>query len=428
MKLRDVLHWPMKAIFWPPSLVLRQFGSAAYFSYLVGWRRFPSWVLRHGINSLPIAAGATGMGCIGYPGHPAWEVTSACNLRCIHCHVTADTPGPDELNTDEAKGFIDDLARIDGFRMLVYTGGEPLVRKDIFALMHHSKEAGLINVIATNGTLITEETAFRLKEEGLACAAVSLDSWRDEVHDFVRNRQNTYGLAMRGIRALKKAGIPLQINCTAMQYNFDDLDELLDLVDGLGSGIMLMYQLVPVGRGDDIRDATLSVNENERLLKFLAKKQKDVSTIVEPVAGPQYWPYLMERKGLKNGTWLRVAEQVFHGCAAGRGFVYIKANGDVWPCPFVEVIAGNVKERPFDRIWEDSPVFAALRNRENTLKGRCGDCRYRAMCGGCRGRAMACTGDYLAEDPSCFLEDSLIDRAGPVRSSGRAPRSGRVSG
>ena len=404
MGLTDMGRWPLKAVFWPPSLVLRQLGSALYFSYLVGWNRFPSWMLRHGINSLPIAAGATGMGCIGFPAHPAWEVTSACNLRCIHCHVTADKPAPDELDTDEAKRFIDDIARVDAFRMLVYTGGEPLVRKDIFELMHHSKQAGLINVIATNGTLINGETAFRLKEEGLVTAAVSIDSYRDEVHDYVRNRPDTYELAMNGIRALKKAGIPLQINATAMQYNFPDLDELLELVDDLGSGIMLMYQLVPVGRGDAIRDATLSINENERLLKFLARKQKEVSTIIEPVAGPQYWPYLMEQKRLKGGLWMALARKVFHGCSAGRGFVYIKANGDVWPCPFVEITAGNVRQNPFSRIWQESDVFKALRDRETTLKGKCGECTYRLICGGCRGRAMAYSGDYLSEDPSCFIE------------------------
>ncbi len=345
------------------------------------------------------------MGCIGYPGHPAWEVTSACNLRCVHCHVTADSPSADELNTDEAKHLIDEIARVSEFRVLVYTGGEPMVRRDIFDLMRHSKEAGLINVIATNGTLITEEEAYRLKEEGVVCAAVSLDSWRYEVHDYVRNRGNSYELAMRGIRELKKAGIPLQINCTAMQYNFGDLNELLEVVDGLGSGIMLMYQLVPVGRGGAIRDATLNVNDNERLLKFLAEKQKEVSTIVEPVAGPQYWPYLMERKDLRNAAWLSMGEHVFHGCAAGRGFVYIKANGEVWPCPFVEVNAGNVREQSFGHIWRDSPVFSDLRNRETALKGRCGACKYKTMCGGCRGRALAYTGDYLAEDPSCFIID-----------------------
>jgi len=111
----------------------------------------------------------------------------------------------------------------------------------------------------------------------------------------------------------------------------------------------------------------------------------------------------MESKGLTNGAWLSMAEKVFHGCAAGRGFVYVKANGDVWPCPFVEVKAGNVREDSFARIWRDSKVFRDLRNREQTLKGNCGECKYRTICGGCRGRAMAYTGDYLAEDPSCFL-------------------------
>ncbi len=404
MSLSDIMRWPFKSIFWPPSLPARQLGGAMLFSHLIKWNKFPSWLIRHGINSLPIAAGATGMGCIGYPGHPAWEVTNACNLRCIHCHVTADTPGEDELNTSEAKHFIDDLSRVTEFRTLVYTGGEPLVRPDIFELMHHSKKAGFINVLATNGTLITEETAIKLKDAGVATAAVSLDSSKEGIHNYVRNKDSAYNLAMRGIHALKKAGIPLQINTTAMHYNFDDLDELLALVDKLGSGIMLMYQLVPVGRGEIIEDATLKINENERLLKFLARKQKEISTIVEPVAGPQYWPYIMEEAGKTNGIYLKMAKQVFHGCAAGRGFVYIKANGEVWPCPFVEVSAGNVRQKPFDEIWRSSEVFLNLRDRENLLKGKCGQCRYNGICGGCRGRAKAYTGDYLGEDPSCFID------------------------
>jgi len=208
---------------------------------------------------------------------------------------------------------------------------------------------------------------------------------------------------MRGMKAITKAGILLQINVTAMEYNFDTLQDLIELADTKGSGIMLMYQLVPVGRGSNIESATLDITENERLLNFLKDKQKDVSTIVEPVAGPQYWPFLMEQNKKTNGIWMKMAEKTFHGCAAGRGFVYIKANGDIWPCPFVEVNAGNVRDRSFDSIWRESEVFVNLRNREHTLKGRCGDCKYHSICGGCRGRAMATTGDYLAEDPSCFI-------------------------
>lgn len=400
------LNWPLKRIFWPPSLIIKQFGSVLYFKHLIKWNGFNRWLFKHSFKSLPVAAGSIGMGCIGFPSHPAWEVTAACNLRCIHCHATSGKPAKDELTTDEAKRFIDELARIDEFRMLVYTGGEPLVRPDLFELLEHSKKAGLANVIATNGTLIDEEVAFKLKEAGVVGAAVSLDSSMSEIHNRIRANPEAFEMAMRGIRSVKKAGILLQINVTAMEYNFATMDELIELADAQGAGIMLMYQLVPVGRGSKIEEATLDVNENERLLKFLIEKQKNISTIIEPVAGPQYWPYLMEQNKKTHRIWMKLAEQVFNGCAAGRGFVYIKANGDVWPCPFVEISAGNVRDESFESIWRGSDIFTNLRNRENTLHGRCGDCKYRKICGGCRGRAMAYSGDYLAEDPSCFIHTS----------------------
>lgn len=405
--------WPLKSIFWPPTMVLRQLGSVLYFSYLIGWNQLPRWFLRHSIPSLPVAAGALGMGCIGFPNHPAWEVTAACNLRCIHCHAAGGRPAPGELSTEEAKQFIDDLAEVKEFRMLVYTGGEPLVRPDLLELLHHSHKVGFTNVIATNATLITDEVARELREAGVVGAAVSLDSVRAEVHDTIRGVPGAFDRAMRGIHALRRAGILVQVNVTAMDYNFADLEELIALADEVGAGIMLMYQLVPVGRGSTIRDATLTVNQNERLLKSLARMQKQVSTIIEPVAGPQYWPYLMIRKGRANGLWLQLARLFFHGCSAGRGFVYIKANGDVWPCPFVGVRCGNIKETPFRKIWEESEVFRNLRNRENTLKGQCGDCPYHGICGGCRGRAWAYSGDYLAEDPLCFLHRGTRNIAPP---------------
>ncbi len=401
----SILDWPLKSIFWPPSLVARQLGSVLLFKHLLGWKRFPRWLFTHSLSSLPVAAGAVGMGCIGFPAHPAWEVTSACNLRCIHCHASSSTPSKDEFTTDEAKRFIDSLREVQEFRMLVYTGGEPLMRHDIFELLNHSKSVGFTNVIATNGTLIDEEVAFRLREAGVVGAAVSLDSPRPEAHNFIRKNNNAYALALRGMDALRKAGILLQVNATAMEYNFDDFDELLTLADKYGSGIMLAYQLVPVGRGSGIRGATLSKEQNKRLLEFLARRQIGISTIVEPVAAPQYWPYLMKNKGKVGGSWLSLAKEVFHGCAAGRGFVYIKANGEVWPCPFVDIVAGNVKERPFIKIWEESEVFINLREREHTLKGGCGRCDFRSICGGCRGKAKAYYGDYLEEDPSCFLRD-----------------------
>jgi AdoMet-dependent heme synthase len=406
----------LKEILWPPNVLLKQAGCAFYYKHLIGWRKFYSWLFKYAFKTLPVIPGSHGMGCIGFHGHPVWEVTGACNFSCVHCHATSGIPDPDELTTDEGKKFIDDLVKFNEFKMLIYTGGEPLVRPDLFELMHHSKSVGLSNIIATNGTLITEEIAFKMREAGVMNVAVSLDSSLREVHNRIRRNDNAFDLALRGIRNVKKAGMLLHINTTAMEYNFDQLGELLELADSFGSAIALMYQLIPIGRGQKIEEATLKVNENEKLLKLIAQKQKDISVIVEPVAGPQYWPYLLEkkyysrgertfsikgkeRKGLKK----KLAEKVFHGCAAARGFVYIKPNGEVWPCPFIEVSGGNVKDQSFEKIYRDSDVFTKLRNRETTLKGRCGECTYRKMCGGCRGRAWAYTGDYLTEDPSCFL-------------------------
>jgi radical SAM protein with 4Fe4S-binding SPASM domain len=168
---------------------------------------------------------------------------------------------------------------------------------------------------------------------------------------------------------------------------------------------MLMYQLVAVGRGEKIEQATLKKSANQHLSELISKKQKSCSMIIEPVAGPQYWPYLLEKGGIRGGPLLKLAEKVFHGCAAARGFVYIKANGDVWPCPFVEVSGGNVRNTGFHQIYHESELFRNLRRREETLKGLCGECRYKTVCGGCRGRAHAYSGDYLAEDPRCFMRE-----------------------
>ncbi len=380
--------------------------SAVYVSALARWRGLPRWMLTYGIQCLPGAAGSRGMGCIGFPAHPVWEMTTACNLRCIHCHAAGGKPAANELTTEEAKRLLDQLALVPEFRMMAFTGGEPLVRRDLFELLAYSQALGFANTMATNATLIDDDVARRLRRFGLTIAAVSLDGFTAEQHDMVRGVAGSFEAAVEGMRALRRAGIVLQINITAMEYNVEQLAELMRLVDELGTGILLMYQLVPVGRGRDIRQAALDLGANERLIRFMAKAQRTTRAIMEPVAGPQYWPFLLQRAGISNGPLLRLAETVFHGCSAGRGFVYIKPNGDVWPCPFIEVSCGNVRDKPFRHIWTSSPVFEDLRQRETRLKGRCGDCEFRRLCGGCRGRTWAVSGDYLNEDPSCFIHSA----------------------
>jgi len=396
----------VKAFYNPPSLLFKQMGSSLLMGYLNRWRHFPGWAFKYGFRSIPVANGAWGMGCIGYPGHPVWEVTGACNLRCIHCHAISGKADPDELTTDEGKKLIDSIASVSEFRTLIYTGGEPLVRPDIFELFRHSQKAGLANIIATNGTLIDEEMAFKLKDHGVVCNAISIDAVNPDIHDMVRNKPGSFDLALRAIEATKKAGILLQINTTAMEYNIPNLSELIDFVDDCGAGIMLMYQLVAVGRGEKIEKATLKKAANQYLSELIALKQKTAHTIIEPVAGPQYWPHMLEKNGIRDGLGLKLAEKVFHGCAAGRGFVYVKANGDVWPCPFVEINAGNVRDESFSEIYKNAPVFRNLRRREELLKGVCGECNYKKICGGCRGRALAYSGDYLEEDPRCYIHET----------------------
>jgi radical SAM protein with 4Fe4S-binding SPASM domain len=388
---------------WPPSLILRQLGSALYVGALVRWKELPRWIVTYGFKCIPGAAGSWGMGCIGFPAHPVLEVTSACNLRCIHCHASGGTPADDELTTEEVKRLLDQLAEVSEFRMVAFTGGEPLVRDDIFELLAYSQALGFTNTMATNATLIDDAVARRLRRYGVAIGAVSIDGFDAQTHDYVRNQPGAFESALRGIHALRRAGIPLHINITVMEYNMDQLEPLMALVDELGTAILIMYQLVPVGRGEGIEEAALDLGANERLIRFMAQAQSVIRAIMEPVAGPQYWSFLLNRSGIKSGLLLRLAETVFHGCAAGRGFVYIKSNGEVWPCPFIEVSCGNVRETPFPTIWATSPVFEDLRQREERLRGRCGECEYRRLCGGCRGRSWATSGDYLAADPSCFI-------------------------
>jgi radical SAM protein with 4Fe4S-binding SPASM domain len=394
----------VRPFWWPPTLMLRQFLSTLYLGALTHWRALPSWLLRYGIKCLPGVAGAQGMGCIGFPAHPVWEMTTACNLRCIHCHVSGGQSQSDELSTSEAKNLFSQLADIPEFRMLAFTGGEPLLREDLYELLAYSQALGFTNTIATNATLITDKVAQQLRHYGVVIAAVSLDAVDPATHDRIRGVPGAFQAAMKGMAALRRAGILLHINITAMEYNLQQIQALSTLIDKLDTSILLMYQLVPVGRGERIKSAVLDSHTTEHLIHHIAAAQHCSRAIYEPVASPQYWPYLLARAQITGGIRLRLAQWLFHGCAAGRGFVYIKPNGDVWPCPFIERSCGNIREHAFHSIWTASPLFTALRSRETTLQGRCGRCRYRQLCGGCRARGGTHMSDYLAEDPLCFLE------------------------
>jgi radical SAM protein with 4Fe4S-binding SPASM domain len=197
-----------------------------------------------------------------------------------------------------------------------------------------------------------------------------------------------------------------------MEDNREELPQILELARRYRAEIVLNYQLVPMGRGEVIRDRELGRAQNQWLMETIARNQTHAYTVIEPVAGPQNWAYLLQKKGT-GILGMLLARTVFKGCVAGSGLAYIKPNGDVWACPFLPISAGNVREGPLWKIWESSSLFADLRRRGQTLKDHCGRCRYNAVCGGCRGRAYAHTGDYLAGDPSCFLHDRPAWEAPP---------------
>jgi radical SAM protein with 4Fe4S-binding SPASM domain len=391
-----------KPFYLPPTLVARQALSILYFGQITGWRRLPQWLFK-GVRTLPTAAGALGMGCIGFPIHPVWEATAACNLRCRHCHASAAKSLAGELNTEEGKKLIQDIATVPEFRLLVFSGGEPMVRPDIIELVEVASAVGLEVAVATNGTLIDTPMARKLKKAGVCDLAIGLDAATPEVHDFIRNTPGAFERAMRGIKACREAGLCLQINVTVMKHNYEEIPKLLDLANEVEAHIVLLYHLVPQGRGSS-EDLELTQSQYAELMGTVAKRQKTAVPVIEPTCSPQYWAYLLNQRSEHPN--LGLAEKVFRGCAAGWGLCYIKPEGDVWPCPFVPVSGGNVRQVPVSRIWREGEPFVKLREREKHLSGKCGDCRQQKICGGCRGRAYSRSGDYMAEDPLCFLNQT----------------------
>lgn len=388
----------------PPSLLARQTGSLLLVAALTRWTKASEWIIKHGFSCIPGASGSKGMGCIGFPMHPVIELTESCNLSCIHCHASDRTTKEDELTTLEIFRLLDELARISGFRMVAFTGGEPLLRPDLYEILEYAKKLGFSTTLASNGTLITPQIAKKLADAGLSIAAISLDSTDEKIHDQIRGKKGSLERAYSGMKAINDAGIVLHINVTIAKYNEEQVNDLITASEELGAAILILYQLIPVGRGEKIAPSALSKEGNKRLITKIKNCQFDSSLIMEPVGGPQYWADLLHSAGIRKGILLSWAEHLFHGCCAGRGFVYIKPQGDVLACPFIPVSCGNVRNESFDSIYHNSPLIQALQNRDN-LSGSCGECRYKKVCGGCRGRAYAIHGDVFAEDPACYLRD-----------------------
>ncbi|MGA2121220.1 MAG: radical SAM protein [Methanoregula sp.] len=347
-----------------------------------------------------------------------WNLTNRCNMSCTHCYSKSG-PGrttEGELTTAEALIVIDDLADM-GVPLILFTGGEPLLREDIWDLARYAKNCGLKMAISTNGTLITPEIARRIKDSGIEYAGISLDGARAETHDRFRNSPSAFEQTIRAFASCKEAGLRCGVRVTLTKENCRELESLVDLSLSLGASRFCLYWLVPTGRGSDsYTRLQLDRDEVIEALSLLYRKAKETDPAAMEfltVDAPQDCIHLlasMEKDGSEDLAEAReLLESLKGGCSAGTRVANIDALGNVYPCQFArssEFLVGNIRGRLFSKLWSDgsNPVLARFREKQARFRGRCGDCTYRDLCGGgCRVRAHAVEGNFMAEDPFCFI-------------------------
>ena len=383
-----------------------------------------------------------------------WEVTKGCNLRCIHCRATAtELSSPTDLATKAALGIIDQIAAAAN-PILVLSGGEPLYRSDIFQLARYATDKGLRVALATNGTLVTKDVARMIVDAGVRRVSISLDGADAPTHDAFRGIPGAFDAAVHGLRNLKALGMSVQINMTIARHNAHQLPAVLQLARNLGADALHTFLLVPVGCGVDIAASQMvPPEEYERMLNWFYDQSLTGGIELKATCAPHYFRVARQRRAadrraaaeliyisaiapepspapssigptdmtMPGSTGMAIKPQgighaVGHpggnpsdlnamtkGCLAGTGVCFISHEGEVYPCGYLPVIAGDLRKQTFSDIWENSEVFHELRDTNN-LKGKCGCCEFRNVCMGCRARAYAATGDFMDEEPFCVYE------------------------
>lgn len=336
-----------------------------------------------------------------------WELTSACNLKCIHCRACpAEERSHDELTTEESFQLVDQIASF-AKPVLVLSGGEPLVRPDVFDIAAHASSQGLRVALATNGTLVTPEVARKAKESGIQRVSISIDGPDAESHDGFRRIPGAFEDAWRGAEIFRSAGMPFQINTTVAKHNVNSLPQILDLAIRRGAAALHIFLLVPAGCGKEIvDDEMITPEEYERVLNWLYDRSKDVKIGLKATCAPHYFRVMRQRahaEGIKITPKTHGFEAMTKGCLAGSAVCFVSHVGEVYPCGYLPVSAGNVRKQHFKEIWDNAEVFRVLRDEDN-LQGKCGHCEFRRVCMGCRARAYGCTGNYLEPEPYCVYE------------------------
>lgn len=337
-----------------------------------------------------------------------WGITNSCNLACKHCYADAGIKKRDELSTEDALNLIDQLADF-GIAALAFSGGEPLLRRDVYKLISYASSKKLYTALATNGTLVRPRVAKKLKQAGLQYAEVSIDGCK-VTHDIFRGFEGVFERSVEGLKALKKEGIYTCIATTVSNYNISEVDDIILLAKELGVDRFIHFNFIPSRRGKSMESEDINQMEREKLLRHLYKQNKENGMEIFSTA-PQYARVALQMEaepflsyafygGKANGNLKEIADFI-SGCGGGRLYCGIEANGDVVPCVFMPIRAGNVKERSFSEIWQTSKIMEKLRTREG-LEGVCGRCKYKYACSGCRSRAYAYFGRVNAPDPGCI--------------------------
>ncbi len=346
-----------------------------------------------------------------------WEVTKGCNLRCIHCRATAsELASPNDLPKTKALSLIREVSQYAN-PILVLSGGEPLYRADLFELARSATDLGLRVALATNGTLVSKEIARKIVESGVRRVAISLDGADAATHDAFRGIPGAFAGALRGFRNLKELGLPLQINMTIVRRNAHQLPAVLALAKSLGADALHTFLLVPVGCGLDIAaEEMVAADEYEKILNWFYDRAQEGGIELKATCAPHYFRVARQRRAAERRARTALAKTgraatahpdglsaMTKGCLAGSGVCFISHQGEVYPCGYLPVLAGDLRCQPFAEIWETSPIFQVLRD-PGYLKGKCGWCEFRNICLGCRARAYAATGDFLSEEPVCVYQ------------------------
>ena len=398
--IRGILKTGSKAFGVSPDVFKEQFSHS---SWRKGLANVLTGIARFGVQR-PFISGA--------PFLVVWDITYACNLKCKHCYASAGKSLEDELTTEEAKQVIDKLDRAT-VPIIAFSGGEPLVRNDIFNLTNYARDKGIYVAVATNATLITKEKAHEMKEAGIRFIQISLDGSNAHTHDSFRGINGVYEKTIQGIKNCVAEGFFVNIATTATKLNYREIPKIIDLCEQLDVDWFMLYNFVPTGRGEFIAKNDLSPSERERVLNELWYKLKNGGKVNVLSTAPQFARVALESEKGKaekivpshfanpslSEKLVNLAEFI-GGCGCGRFYCAIRPNGNIEPCVFFPLTVGNVKKDDFEELWQYNSILKNLRNKD-VLEGNCNTCEYRYYCGGCRARAYGYTGNYLGPDPGC---------------------------